>query len=235
MKNIPRLACFALLILLTAAFLGARIELSKLRAVQLTSDARYAELSSNYDALLAKSEATAAEMQGLRDEARDIHVLRGKATELTRAQSRPSTRGPDLSSLASGGLGDTVPSDRFAFAGFSSPENGFRSWMWASAHGEYGDWIGSLSPEGQEKELAKADGAQEFLFNQKGPNAVKGMQILDTKRIGDGRTELKVRLDRQSSSLLLIFLMEAVGGEWKLGEDIREYREDWNLTNVPKP
>ncbi len=235
MKNIPRLTCFAFLILVTAAFVDARLQLRNLRAAQLTSDARYAELSSNYDALLAKSEATAAEMQRLRDEAREIHILRGKVTELTRAQSRPSAGGPNLSSAASGGLGDTVTSDRSTFAGFSSPENGFRSLMWASARGEYGDWIASLSAEGQEKELAKTDGAQEFLSNQKGPNAVKGMQILDTKRIGDGRTELKVRLDRQSSSVLLIFRMEAVGGEWKLGEDVREYTEGWNLINVPTP
>ena len=55
-----------------------------------------------------------------------------------------------------------------------------------------------------------------------------GSQVMAKKALGDGRVEVKVRLDSESGVAVLVFPMVPVGDEWKLADEIKSYSKEWD-------
>ena len=134
----------AVMIAVVAVILYQRSQVMRLRAELEGSEKRLAEVSAVRDKFLAGNRLRDELIERLREEGREVHRLRGALTGLARTNREPIGSSPKLSLPASEGLGGTVSSNNFAFAGFGSPENGVRSFLWATAQGQYEDWFAAL-------------------------------------------------------------------------------------------
>ncbi len=212
-----------LAVLLIAGAFGViqQIELSRLKEAHRELAAKHRKLSADYAALLPMIGHKDGEIARLSSEHSELlknpfeNVMADqKKSAAVQTEDDASKKEPHDD------LRGYLTADQLKFAGFDSPENTFQSWNWARAQSNYTNWLASLTPDRQEEELADPQSRKSFESERDPAARIKGMQVLARKPIGNGRVELKVRLDSESGVAVLVFPVVAVGNEWKLGDDI---------------
>lgn len=231
-------------LLLVAGVFGLRqqYQLVRLRAEQKALAGKYSKLASSYHTLLHRDTLREVELTQLHKQANEALQLRNRLTQV----GREKNAGPnspieaddsvsEIGTAAGQDAGEYLSREEVTFAGFDTPEEALQSLSWASAKADYDQWLASLTPREQERELADPNSLENFRSLQESERDLKGMQILELKNVADGRVELKVRFDREASTVTMIVPMMTVGPEWRLGGQVNSYSQSWDLSDNSKP
>jgi hypothetical protein len=153
-------------------------------------------------------------------------VLRLRS-QLTLARQELAAASASNQSSTTESTNEVMTSEQSRFVGFDTPENAFQSFKWASASGDYTNWLATLTSAGRNDELADPSSLERFRAEAKNAQNTR-WQILDLKPVGNDRVELKVRIETENAVTIWIYPMVAVGNEWRIGdEDIHPISGTW--------
>jgi hypothetical protein len=221
----------AVVLLASALIIIQEARIRRLKVSQRHLAAKYGELSTNYVALLAVSDSRAADILTLSNEnsvVRGLRIQLALSKESAKELAALSAENEAFKKQRADDLAGYLTTEQPAFAGFASPKSAFQTLRWAVANADYTNWIAALAPRFREEETANPKSLEDFQRSSERSAQFKGMQVLATKSIGSDKVELKVRLDMESTVAVLIFPMLAVGNEWRLGDEIRNYTQEWD-------
>ena len=224
MRSTISLVLGVLIILTATICVRQRYQINHLLAEQDELAAKYTELSAKYKQLSTADFEKIGEISRLRKTAYEVIRLRNDLSHSKpepRATATVRTTNLVVKTETSPQTVEYLTKQPAEFVGFDSPENTFQSLRWAVVNGDYETWVASLSPQLQDEEIANPNSMKAFQAAQLSESQIKGVQMLSKRELGNGRVELKMRMDREGSISVMVFPMLAVENEWRLGADVR--------------
>jgi len=184
-----------------------------------------------------------AENKRLREQAGEVHKLRGDVTRL-RAQSDEAARlraanerlqannariqqsAAEVAAMAEDAAragGSNFPKESWSFVGYQTPENALVSAIWAMQQGTPDTYLSSLSPEEQKRMAEQWAGKSEAEIaakHQSDVTHISGIRVLQQETIDADSMVMSVYID--GVDRMEKVSMKRVNNEWKFGGYIRE-------------
>ena len=199
------------------AVLAQRRELVRLRAEQERATERaepaHSEMDDNKASanMEALTDADLRELLQLRSEVTRLNARKRELADVAETHQRLSA---ELSNGATNVVGNRLPPGYIRkaeaqFAGYSTPENTVRSFLWAVHHRDVKSLLQSFSPELSAK--IESSGGPDSFFKSAGP--MPGMAIRSRNNLPDGSVELEIEMGPSMPTDKLH--LSPINGEWK--------------------
>jgi RNA polymerase sigma factor (sigma-70 family) len=156
-----------------------------------------------------------------------VAILAGGTTTMIIKHQNQRVRLPIPQPIASGQT--EFPKASWHFAGYANPESDVMTCMWAVGNGDSKTLLASVSPTEQERlrrgnEIITAKDRADYA-------KMTGYRIIDKQVISEDKVILVVETTRQEQPVK--FLVERLGGEWKIAGNLNRNQDDFRYLNKP--
>ena len=117
---------------------------------------------------------------------------------------------------------DNFPKEKWAFAGYATPEASFQSTVWAMSQGDSQTFMAGLAPEERariEKSWQDKSAEQIGEEGRREMKEVSGFRILERRQIADDQVALTIFANGKGETAEM--LLQRIGTEWKLAGKAR--------------